>query len=337
MIRVIGFCLLTISTCSAIANDAEDLFRKLEQRLLQAEEWRFTSVIDAENAVTAHFEGTTHFQKGNRVTLTQKGHFAGTDTALKLNSDGNTMTHANHAQEKKSATPAHLNQGMTIGFTRMGLLHNLAMLYSASPPDRTDGSAEEWVVVHRFEPLERVTLEGRPADKVAFSIQVGGKPSGKAALWIDRETGYPVRREQTVEFPNGAMNVVERYAAFSFSSQDPLAVVERFVAAFNRHDVKAMLDAVHDDVIWFSVDGATNHPEASGKDALEKGMTGYFTQLPSVRSSLEDAFVVGQTVSVKERAAWKNAEGEERSQAAIGVYEVVGGKIKRCWYFPASR
>ncbi len=117
----------------------------------------------------------------------------------------------------------------------------------------------------------------------------------------------------------------------------PEAVVRANLDAFNRQDVEALAATVAEDFIWYNVDGDKLLPETRGRDALRKGMQAYFKSLPSARSSAEVLTVNGDFVSIRERASWTNKKGEAASQAAIGVYEVRDGLIRRVWYFPAQK
>jgi hypothetical protein len=65
-------------------------------------------------------------------------------------------------------------------------------------------------------------------------------------------------------------------------------------------------------------------------------MTGYFQQVPTSHSELEELFVTGRYVTTRERAEWRNAQGPQ-VQRAVAVYELDGGRILRVWYFPAQR
>lgn len=115
---------------------------------------------------------------------------------------------------------------------------------------------------------------------------------------------------------------------------DPRQVVERFLEAFNRHDVEAMLALAHPEVQWLSVDGDKISVETAGQAALRDSMKSYFTSLPSARSTFESILVAGPYVTVVERARWQGKSGE-RTQAALAVYEVREGKVRRVWYYPA--
>lgn len=118
-------------------------------------------------------------------------------------------------------------------------------------------------------------------------------------------------------------------------AQSPDEIVERYMAAYNDHDVEAMLELVHPDIQWLSVDGDQVSVETDGAEALAEAMRGYFETVPSTRSSIEMMIVSGNRVSVRERAHWKSS-GKARSQTALSVYELVDDRIRRVWYFPAE-
>ncbi len=117
----------------------------------------------------------------------------------------------------------------------------------------------------------------------------------------------------------------------------PEMVVRALLAAFNAHDVDAMAKRVADDFVWFDVTGDKLNVETRGRDALRKGMEGYFKKNPTATSGVHMLSTNGNFVSVRERAAWKTKNGESRAQTAIAVYEVVDGLIKRVWYFPTQQ
>ncbi|MBL8521209.1 MAG: nuclear transport factor 2 family protein [Betaproteobacteria bacterium] len=120
-------------------------------------------------------------------------------------------------------------------------------------------------------------------------------------------------------------------------SPTPEAVVRANSAAFNAQDVQALVATVAEDFVWFNVEGEKAEVQTRGRAALATGMAGYFKSLPSARSEIESLTVNGAFVSVKERARWKNKAGEDRSQAALAVYEVRAGLIQRVWYFPTQK
>lgn len=118
-------------------------------------------------------------------------------------------------------------------------------------------------------------------------------------------------------------------------AQSPDEVVERYMAAYNDHDIESMLELVHPDIQWLSIEGDRIRVETEGAEALADAMRGYFEAVPSTRSSIETMMVSGNRVSVRERAHWESS-GQARSQAALSVYEIADGRIVRVWYFPAD-
>lgn len=115
----------------------------------------------------------------------------------------------------------------------------------------------------------------------------------------------------------------------------PVNTVEAFMAAYNDHDVEAMLDLVHPEVQWLSVEGDSIHLEAGGASALGLAMREHFASTPSSRSTMVDVMEAGRFVSVRERATWEGEEGAG-TQSALAVYEVVAGRILQVWYYPAQ-
>ena len=144
------------------------------------------------------------------------------------------------------------------------------------------------------------------------------------------------------EPPGSATGDVPATPDAAVASSALLDPVEGLMAAFNEHDVQAMTQFVHDDLIWSSVTAKTLAIEAQGREALEAGMTDYFASLPSVRSEIEDVHVSGSFVTVGERVHWDvedpsgSGSNEARTQRALAVYHVTEGLIQSVWYFQAE-
>lgn len=115
---------------------------------------------------------------------------------------------------------------------------------------------------------------------------------------------------------------------------DNLAVVERFIAAFNEHDVDAMLELTADEVRWMSIAEERVSVEASGEDQLRASMSAYFSDVPSASARLRSAAASGRFVHTVEEAGWTSG-GEQRRQCSVAVYELESAEIVNVWYFPA--
>ena len=188
------------------ALEGEARFVRLEQRLLNADNVCVGFHIESSGAVVSKLTGSARFvRSGNGATVAAKGTFAGKDVDLTLESANGRLRLGRDGQHD-DATPPALYEALVIGLTRMGLLHNLAMLSAGMPPDHGDGGVQAWVQA------DRISSEG-PDAAVEFTVVVSGQDSGVVNLHIDPR-GLPLLREQTVHFAEGAMHVVERYETF---------------------------------------------------------------------------------------------------------------------------
>lgn len=187
---------------------------ELEQRMLAAERVEIAFVIESEGAVESKLEGQLAWSSDGTLSLTATGTFAGQPQQLELRADATTIEVV-HASEVRShgPRPSALIEALVIGITRMGLLHNLAMLSAGLPPDHADGGATEWVeyIEPTLGPAEaRGDAQARP---LAIQITVSEQPVASATMWLD-EDGLPIERQQVVNFPEGQLRVAERYTSF---------------------------------------------------------------------------------------------------------------------------
>lgn len=191
-------------------DEASAAFNALEQRLLNSSYLELTARIESTGAVSSVLEGSLIID-GDRVLLGFDGTIAGKAVVLELESDGTKMTGGSETLSFEVETPPALAEGLIVGITRMGMLHNLAVLATGNPPQATYGEAKTWVTVSDITAGENT---------LSFGIAVEGTPSATAKLTLNTETGLPAKREQTVRLvlssaKDGEMNVVENYASFS--------------------------------------------------------------------------------------------------------------------------
>lgn len=177
---------------------------ELESRLLAADTVRFAYLVSAHGAVEAELAGDVRMV-GERIEVTGAGHFQDRPVEVFVRGNGESYEFGNRATHEHLPAPGELREALLIGFTRMGILHNLARLTGAAPPDHADGGVREWVTI------DSVTMDSADSAAISFNLTVAGNRAGFASLEID-EGGFPVMRRQTVLFPSGEMGVEERYA-----------------------------------------------------------------------------------------------------------------------------
>ncbi len=118
------------------------------------------------------------------------------------------------------------------------------------------------------------------------------------------------------------------------ADEPPAELVKTFVGVFSRHDLPALLALTHPEIEWLSIDCSNLSVEARGQDALSASLQKYFEGCPTCRSTVEVSSVNGNFVAAIETARWQS-KGKERAQASLSVYEILDGKIRCVWYYPA--
>lgn len=218
MVAALTACFLacessTPSRGNDASSSADEAFMELEERLIQADSVDLDFLITAEGAVEVDLRGNLHTAPDGGVGIIATGIFAGDSVDLLLRAERDEYEFGTGSGRSQAPRPEFLMEAVGVGFMRMGLLHNLAMLVANQPPDHANGGVREWVQV---DSLSYIEFEGEESASrtVAFSIFVGGSPAGTATLELDGQ-GLPRVRRQTVQFPSGEMRVVERYLSAS--------------------------------------------------------------------------------------------------------------------------
>lgn len=204
-----------------VAGPAAADLAALEARLLEASSVRVMYHITSSGALEADLEGELGLQDERQMKLEGAGSFGGSPLEVRLVSDGKDLKGGTQPRPFDISTPPALREAMVIGFTRMGLLHNLARLTAGGPPDHAAGGVREWVVVREVQKGEPEKIGDARAVPLTFELVVDGVPSASATLWVDEDTGLPVQRTQTVRFGSDTMEVLERYGSFEVA--DPPA------------------------------------------------------------------------------------------------------------------
>jgi hypothetical protein len=198
----------TVAPEPAPRADPSQRLTELERRLLAADRVQLTFDVTARGAVEAELRGLLIVERGRIARIDASGRFAGEEGEVSMSGDARVVKGASGAKRFEIARPSELDAALLIGLVRMGVLHNVALLWTGRPPDHGDGGVTEWVTTgdHRH-----AVLDGGD-DAIGFAITVAGQAVGDAKLLLD-DSGWPALREQTVRLPAGEMHVTERYEA----------------------------------------------------------------------------------------------------------------------------
>ena len=197
------------------AETARRGFEALEKKLLEARTVHIDGSITAEGTIAVEMAGSLKLQRGNLVSEWFEGEFAGESRKAFVVSDGKQMRGGDSGGKEFSATtPDALAEALIVGATRMGLLHNIAMLGAGVPPEHSDGGVGDRVRVGEFKWVTDSALDGFLVRHIAFDLFVNDEKSARVEMWVRRENGMPVKRLQVVEFESGEMRVTESYSRF---------------------------------------------------------------------------------------------------------------------------
>jgi hypothetical protein len=194
--------------------EAERTMIDLERRLQDAARVEIAFEIASKGTVASQLRGTLVWTRDGELRLDATGEFAGQPQQLELRADADTLEVLVAGESRHSGPrPAKLVEAVVLSLTRQGLLHNLAMLVGGQPPTLADGGFGEWLrfVEPQLGAMQMFgSAEARPLE---LQLEVEGQHVGNATLWLVAED-LPIERQQTVEFPEGQMQVVERYTRF---------------------------------------------------------------------------------------------------------------------------
>jgi hypothetical protein len=121
-------------------------------------------------------------------------------------------------------------------------------------------------------------------------------------------------------------------AVAQVNDQDPAAVVQRQLDAYNAHDIDGFLATYSADAQLFE------HPSkllASGHAELRERYVARFKE-PNLHAAVVKRIVMGNVVIDHEEVTRTFPEGTGKSQA-IALYEVRDGKIVKTWLLLGSK
>ena len=114
-------------------------------------------------------------------------------------------------------------------------------------------------------------------------------------------------------------------------------VAKQFVAAYNAHDIPAMMALVHDDIKYMFISGDQVYTETNGKAHLSRYLVPFFENKPNALSRIKNSQTSGDFIQLLEEAVSVDDQGNERSQCSFSMYQLKQGLIINVWYFDAHK
>ena len=98
-------------------------------------------------------------------------------------------------------------------------------------------------------------------------------------------------------------------AADDATSRTTLATTEAFHAAFNRHDVGAIMALMSDDCVFENTFPAPDGTRIEGHEAVRQTWEELFRDSPHAHFAVEELFAAGDRAVVRWRYSWSEASG----------------------------
>jgi len=114
-------------------------------------------------------------------------------------------------------------------------------------------------------------------------------------------------------------------AAFGRTASDPVAVVERFNAAFNRHDLAAVMALMSEDCV-FEGTAPPDGRRYMGSAAVRGAWAELFASSPDAWFDTEETIAAGDRVVVRWRYRW-GPGGSGGHVRGVDVFRVAGGLV----------
>jgi outer membrane lipoprotein-sorting protein len=207
-------------------DEAEKRFRAMEQRLNKARTVQLAFRVDADlGGEKAKLSGTLALAAGNKARLRVKGAVLGTNVDAELVSDGARMRAIDQlsALRLEEPAPKHLNEIMTAALSRSGLFLNLDLF--SKQLDHKDGDQlkpAELFAVSDLKLGRKENLMGREAQILTYAVRYDAKRKLNATVWIDTETGLPLKRVLTPQQGQSKEQITETYTDWKLDTKlDP--------------------------------------------------------------------------------------------------------------------
>lgn len=106
-----------------------------------------------------------------------------------------------------------------------------------------------------------------------------------------------------------------------------LAAVDRFNAAFNRHDVDAVMAAMTDDCVFENTMPPPDGERVEGQAAVRAVWEAFFRASPHARFEVEERFAAGDRCTIRWRYTWGDADGDAGHVRGVDLFRVRDGKV----------
>lgn len=106
-----------------------------------------------------------------------------------------------------------------------------------------------------------------------------------------------------------------------------IVAVERFNAAFERHEVDAVMAAMTADCVFENTSPAPDGERHEGQPAVRSAWEAFFRSSPRATFEVEDLFAAGDRAVVRWLYRWGGEEGTTGHVRGVDIFRVRAGKV----------
>ena len=192
-------------------NEAEELFKKMEEKILSAKtlQIRFHGTREPGKL---HLAGDLKLNEGNKSRIVVKSGKAGDAVTTTVIVDGKTLVHSTTKGSAGFDAPESLEKLQRISVARAGL----NATYEASVDEGSaKADAERAFIVKEFTLGVREKVGERQGQAIEYKLARKYEAGTKVVVWIDVETHLPLKRTLTL----GPRTMTEYYSSFKLDEK----------------------------------------------------------------------------------------------------------------------
>jgi limonene-1,2-epoxide hydrolase len=106
-----------------------------------------------------------------------------------------------------------------------------------------------------------------------------------------------------------------------------IRVVIEFNKAFNRHDIKAMMQLMSDDCLFENTNPAPDGTKIKGKDAVTLFWEDFFRESPHAHIEIEEIFSLSFRCVMRWQYNWVDPSGQSGNVRGVDIFKVTNGLI----------
>jgi len=111
--------------------------------------------------------------------------------------------------------------------------------------------------------------------------------------------------------------------------ENAMRLVLEFNEAFNRHDVKSMMQLMSDDCVFENTYPAPDGTTYSGKEAVRQFWRDFFRDSPHANIDIEEIFGLGNRCIMRWKYSWVDSTGIQRHVRGVDIFQLKDGYINQ--------